>query len=309
MQFANSVVGKKIRAFSNGRAICPTCSSSLIAKCGELNIWHWAHESRDDCDSWNYEPKTEWHTKWQKLFGEDHTEVFIKQFGECHRADIVTKSGLVIEIQNSAISPSEIYSREEFYEKMIWVINSKEFKHQFIIKNYAFDVLKEVWFKWVNQYDPGQELAFAVTVPIDDHLNQIIPALKANKFQKGFDQVQKKEFWYIKRYTHDQGVPKEVINAFSSYLLDIKLSTTLDDRLSYRSNFKWQHLRKIWTTARMPLFIDLNNGYLFYIKTLHENGNGFGKIISRQKFLKKYRDNLSNLKCPMDSLINEESRR
>lgn len=176
---------------------------------------------------------------------------------------------------------------------MIWVINSKEFKHQFVIKNYSSDVLKEVWFKWIRQYDPGHELAFAVIIPDDDYLNQIKAALIDSKFKKSIDKETKQEFWYIKRSSHDQGVPKEVINAFSSYLLDAKLMTTIDDRLSYGSNFRWLHLRKIWTTARRPLFIDLNNGYLFYIKSLHENGNCFGKIISRKRFLWKYRDGLS----------------
>ena len=39
---------------------CDICDGKIIAKCGRVKIWHWAHESRIDCDDW-YEPMSEWH--------------------------------------------------------------------------------------------------------------------------------------------------------------------------------------------------------------------------------------------------------
>ena len=108
MQIALSVEGTRIKPQPFGTAICPNCRVKLIAKCGELNVWHWAHESLVDCDNWNYEPKTEWHLNWQDKFGVDQTEIFIQRGGESHRADILSKSGVVIEIQNSTISTVDI---------------------------------------------------------------------------------------------------------------------------------------------------------------------------------------------------------
>lgn len=42
---------------------CPGCSGDLIAKCGEINAWHWAHRA-NDCDPW-HEPESEWHIGWK----------------------------------------------------------------------------------------------------------------------------------------------------------------------------------------------------------------------------------------------------
>ncbi|REJ81332.1 MAG: hypothetical protein DWQ44_09770 [Bacteroidetes bacterium] len=294
MKFAISETGQKLQAHPKGRAFCANCKSVVIAKCGDFNIWHWAHESSIDCDSWNYEPKTDWHEKWQKLFGDDQSEISVQHGNECHRADILTNDGLAIEIQNSPISPADIYAREKFYDKMIWVINSKAFKHNLILKEYSSDTGKEIWFRWVRPYPPDSDLSFAVVIPDDDDNDQILQAVKQCEFTKAFDKEQNIHFWTIKKYTFQQSLPKEIFNAFTSYLLDKKLQHNLDDRISYKSKFRWLHLRKIWTTATKPKFIDLNNGYLFYIKTLHENGNGFGMIISQWRFLKKYRVEKTN---------------
>jgi competence CoiA-like predicted nuclease len=34
----------KVRATPGARASCPFCARFMIAKCGEINVWHWAHE-------------------------------------------------------------------------------------------------------------------------------------------------------------------------------------------------------------------------------------------------------------------------
>lgn len=276
------------KAFPTGRAKCPICDSLLIAKCGEFNVWHWAHERKSECDTWKYEPKTEWHRKWQNYFSEDQTEVYIYGNYEYHRADIVTKKGLIIEIQNSPISPEDIDLRESFYGDMMWIINSKEFKHNLRFKNYAFDTGSEIWFRWVYQYPPNSDLGFSIVIPDDDDFDHIINSVKECEFTKVFDQERGIYHWVSKRGNYFE-LPLEIFNAFTSYLLDRKLICNLDESKVYKTNFRWLHLRKIWTCATMPKFIDLNNGFLFYIKILHKNGNGFGMIVSKQYFLKKYR--------------------
>ncbi len=198
MQFATTDNGIKIKAYPNGRAVCPNCKSTVIAKCGDLNKWHWAHESVFDCDTWTYEPITSWHLKWQGYFREEQREVYIKRGSDYHVGDIVTDTGLVIEIQNSAISVNEIFLRETFYNKMIWVINSKEFKHNLVLKKYPYDIGKEIWYRWVHQYPEGSLNKFAITIPEDDFYQQVLPAVKSCNYKSSFDKSNNIEFWYNK---------------------------------------------------------------------------------------------------------------
>jgi len=125
--------GKKTRAEKTLIGMCPCCNSKVIAKCGNINAWHFAHINGSDCDSFS-EGETEWHIQWKNKFPESNREVVMwdkegKLFSPSykHRADIFYNN-LVIELQNSPISTSEIYTRESFYntvcEKgMIWLIN------------------------------------------------------------------------------------------------------------------------------------------------------------------------------------------
>ncbi|MBL7893856.1 MAG: hypothetical protein JNK50_01090 [Bacteroidia bacterium] len=46
----------------------------MLAKCGTINIWHWAHEAIENCDDW-YEPETQWHRDWKEHFGEECSEM------------------------------------------------------------------------------------------------------------------------------------------------------------------------------------------------------------------------------------------
>src|SRR3989338_2187743 len=152
-------------------ATCPICDSKVIPKCGSINVWHFAHESLKDCDTFS-EGETEWHIDWknefpkeqqeitlekkylkvigEKIMGADENEEIItedeiwafnipeEQLNKCleehpediviekHRADIKIND-LIMELQNSSISPKDIVKREEFYDNMIWIFNGENF--------------------------------------------------------------------------------------------------------------------------------------------------------------------------------------
>lgn len=110
------------------KAICPSCKEEVIAKCGEINIWHWSHKNDTECDTWS-EPETMWHYQWKTLFPIDCVEVVIGK----HRAD-VKYMHKVIEFQHSNISSDEIREREVFYDNMIWVVDAKEFQHNMYLQ-------------------------------------------------------------------------------------------------------------------------------------------------------------------------------
>lgn len=102
---------------------CPVCGAPTIAKCGEKNIWHWAHKSKRKCDHW-WENETAWHRNWKNQFPVDWQEfVQTANDGEKHIADVKTDQGWVIEFQHSFIKPEERRSREAFYGNMAWVVD------------------------------------------------------------------------------------------------------------------------------------------------------------------------------------------
>lgn len=132
MLFAN-VNNEKVEASPKTNGKCPLCEGDVLSKCGEINIWHWAHYKDKSCDSW-YEPETEWHKNWKLIFGKENCEIIISKNGGRHIADILTTNKIVIELQNSPIEKSVIRKRESFYgEEMLWVINGKDFKDNFRI--------------------------------------------------------------------------------------------------------------------------------------------------------------------------------
>jgi len=123
MKFA-IVKGKKVEATPEVKGVCSNCESELIAKCGRVKVWHWAHKGSRSCDPW-WESETKWHRAWKSCFPEEWQEVsdIDSVTGEKHIADVKTPFGLVIEFQHSPIKPEEQASREEFYKKMIWVVD------------------------------------------------------------------------------------------------------------------------------------------------------------------------------------------
>jgi len=143
MQFSLDQNNRKIRpSFSGQRAICPLCNGQVIGKCGEIYVWHWQHYQDRNCDPWK-EHETDWHRRWKAKFPQEWQEVVIEIYDKKHIADVKTAKGVVIEFQNSPISTATIREREEFYEKMIWVINADTFKDNFKTRSTVTSKLRE----------------------------------------------------------------------------------------------------------------------------------------------------------------------
>lgn len=113
---------KRQEAQSGLSGKCPCCGFPTVAKCGKVKIPHWAHKGKLICDPWWEE--TEWHRIWKGCFPEDWQEVpHFAENGEKHIADIKTCQGYVIEFQHSPIKSEEIQAREDFYKKMVWIVD------------------------------------------------------------------------------------------------------------------------------------------------------------------------------------------
>lgn len=122
MKFA-LVNGVKEQATNGATGQCLNCGSDLVAKCGEVRIHHWAHKGNRNCDPW-WENETEWHRLWKSCFPQTWQEVVhCSETGERHIADVKTEDGWALEFQHSFLKPEERRSRNEFYPKLIWVVD------------------------------------------------------------------------------------------------------------------------------------------------------------------------------------------
>ena len=95
----------------------------MTAKCGEVRVWHWAHQGSRLCDAW-WEGETLWHRSWKDQFPVEWQEiVHYPKDGERHIADVKTENDWVIEFQHSFLNQHERRSRDQFYQKLIWVVD------------------------------------------------------------------------------------------------------------------------------------------------------------------------------------------
>ena len=126
MQYALSAESKRIPASPGLHAFCPLCGRSVVAKCGTIKLWHWAHTFASNCD-W-HEPESLWHRSWKERFPEEFREVTMKP----HRADVATRI-MVVEFQKSHISMEDVVKRTLFYKNqrsagLRWVVNTESFE-------------------------------------------------------------------------------------------------------------------------------------------------------------------------------------
>ncbi len=163
----------KLEAKSGLTALCPGCSESVIPKCGDQRVHHWAHSRNKMCDSW-WEPETEWHRNWKSKFPEEWQEDFLidDRTGEKHIADIRTDKGFVIEFQHSHINPQERYSRETFYKNLTWVVDGSRLKRdypRFLKGKEFFKIIRKGLFRadYPEEYFPSAWLESSVPVLFD----------------------------------------------------------------------------------------------------------------------------------------------
>ncbi|QXU43254.1 competence protein CoiA [Pedobacter sp. D749] len=135
MQYAY-VDNIKSEPIKGSKGLCCGCGNYVIAKCGTIKLHHWAHISTHKCDSW-WENETEWHREWKSHFPVESREVsfYDDVLNEYHRADVHNKNGITIEFQNSPLTSDELKSRNDFYKKIIWVVNGFKFKGFEILEN------------------------------------------------------------------------------------------------------------------------------------------------------------------------------
>lgn len=245
--------GERIKATPKAEAVCDLCNGELIPKCGEIKIWHWAHKSLVDCDSW-YEPESEWHINWKNKFPKEQQEV---RMGE-HKADIRNKWNMVIELQNSSISSENIFAREEYYNSMIWLLNGESLCSGIELRKKG----NIITFRWKH---PNKSLWVATkNLYVDLNYRRYYLEEKISKILRG------KKIFKTKSEEVDNDWGDET--HWESWKEDITNETLLN--LQNERN----------------LLLSLGN--ILVIRKIHKNipCGGWGILISKERFLKEVRD-------------------
>lgn len=134
MLFAIDEKGNRIHISHAQRAqdyTCPCCGEKVLLKRGEIRAHHFAHCSGTICrDGWHYDMSA-WHIEWQNNFPLECQEIVKELNGRKHRADVLLEDKkVVLEFQHSALSSSEFYERNSFYNalgyKVIWIFDAIE---------------------------------------------------------------------------------------------------------------------------------------------------------------------------------------
>jgi competence protein CoiA len=251
------VNNERTEAFPGGRGICPQCKADTIAKCGTRIIHHWAHAQNKNCDPW-WENETEWHRNWKNQFPMNWREVtHIANDGEIHRADIKTKSGLIIEFQHSNISDQERISREEFYKNIIWVIDGNPFKKSFDIYHYLPDPTSDI----------AKDIAWS----------------KAKRHMKGANSG---IFFRLSeaRESHPEITKKDL--SFGTLHSLYEIEEEIKESYIGHHQYDWVRPREAWIETKSPVFIDFGDTYLVHLQIYDESGLNCIRKVPKKKFIR-----------------------
>ncbi len=170
MKFA-LVNSQRQEAESQLKGVCIGCGYPVVAKCGEQRIHHWAHKAKIQCDPW-WERETAWHRSWKNQFPEDWQEiVHLADNGEKHVADVKTQDGWIIEFQHSHITPDERRSRENFYKRLIWIVDGNRRSRD---KTRFMKVIKQ---SGPNNLWPELRVTFAEGAIFRDWITSAVPVI------------------------------------------------------------------------------------------------------------------------------------
>jgi len=281
-------------------ALCPCCGSRVIPKCGEVYRWHWAHVSESDCP---YKPMTEWHLEWQSNFHESITEVITKDSkGEKHIADVLNHNGVTIEFQHSQISKSEVESRFNQYDKLIWVLDGDNYKFNATYKR-RFSYKKNI--HTAKALDFTQDFNQLIADKLDISLSDLQDIINNTKKVANKDSDFWKDLYFDEVYVGSVSKSIEKFNNKGSLFIDKR-----DNFLYYdvTPNKVWlPYFKYIDTSLRFKSYsdhhnFDLNSKLKNYVElstlpkisnliedfNVRFNDTRIFKRISKQYFLNKY---------------------
>lgn len=301
------------------KGICQHCGSGMIAKCGELRRYHWAHKSKRNCDEWQSGKETDWHYNWKKTIGLAFAEKKIIKDDKYHIADILIqgeggKDNLIIEFQNSPISQEELMKREDFYGTgLIWVINGTALRDKFIIDKTFISYEYDNWwffpkydFYFLDKNPLIKQGAWIISIPQSKYSLEYEKFLLTEGFLKHnptFQKIISTRDYYLERVYYkplSESGFNECIEDINKYCKEFKLRSFSEfQRVVSRKNicktkYVWKYSKQAFNSAKYPIFIDLNNEEIFQIKKGWVEGGCEGNLIRKDFFLARIRQRIMN---------------
>lgn len=264
--------GIRAEARPGARGQCLFCRSAMVAKCGEVVRWHWAHSARRRCDPW-WENETEWHRRWKGYFPKDWQEVVhVDESGERHIADIKTDTGLVIELQHSSMKPDELRSREQFYGKMRWVVDGSPFKHNFHILSRLPPTDSDL--AWRLRIIRPPRFPLDPEHPRFNCTNQPIFLLDSHEVGRG-----------------EKYVVYDVLNvdrgANETYSRTRDTEMEIDAVYDGNHFLEWKRPRTVWLSTSKPVLVDLGGEVLWQLSRF-QNGYWAASAIPARGFVEQH---------------------
>lgn len=185
---------------------------------------------------------------------------------EVHRADIKTPTGIVIEVQHSAMTDEERESREDFYENLVWIIDGRSFRNNFyvgwMLPDPSADGFEDI--VWCGQ----TRRAFRNQLASTDRMGP---------------------FWRISAERESYpGLTKENLGVVTGL---VRLHDPEDVRELVETNymghhqFDWVRPRRTWFDAKCPVYIDFGEEILYQLVHYGENIGLCVRLVSKMKLI------------------------
>ncbi len=168
------ILAEDAAALPKDRYFCPMCKSEVRLRKGSIRAKHFAHVSKEDCDSFSSE-MSEWHLEWQGRFPEECREVVLEADGEKHRADVLYHD-IIVEFQHSPISKEEFERRNAFYTKvarhLVWVFDFRDrCEAGTLSSSWHDDKISMYEWKWASRtlvgFDPEKQSKVSLVFHLD----------------------------------------------------------------------------------------------------------------------------------------------
>jgi hypothetical protein len=133
VSYLADVNGEPTTATPGAHGTCRQCEAPMLAKCGRIVPWHWAHVARvAHCDPWQ-QPDTRWTLAIKQRLADDGAEIetIVEHDGERHIVDALFDGLAILLVSGRYPTPEQIEERERFFgAHTVWIYDADPFIHR-----------------------------------------------------------------------------------------------------------------------------------------------------------------------------------
>lgn len=243
------VNGERIEARPKLTGTCICCNKPTKSACGKVISWHWRHVNRQECDRW-WESETEWHREWKSNFPEDRREV----------------------VHHDPYTDEKHIADVKTYSDVVLEFQNSPISVEELLSREAF-YKRMIWVVNGKSFKENFEFGHKLPDPKSDFPKNF-------KFLGGHKVVAYDRIKYPNR-----NESKELL----AMIDNVRVSEFVERFHTRHFSFIWKKPRHVWFQAKMPVFIDFNDGILW--RLLFNNDLSDEPICcgyTKSKFIQKY---------------------